>query len=234
MDTDLEMKCNRLTKHLLFALVTFSIGVAAVWTRIFVSGSIASVISIGDRTTGSWSSNVVLPVDDPASRADAQAIPEPQSNDFPYLTSYAFCLDYFECRVAALKLLPGFMGKSGRQTFYLSKPVRGDDRDYAFAYWKEDHSIIIFNLPLTGEINQEDLWWLSLKGRVDLKKDVVPKMLGNMGCCLVTKAWAEQRLKWCKSGYKLEVSEAKNIAQGGHAAITGSVGAARRRVQRNR
>lgn len=117
--------------------------------------------------------------------------------------------DGFDSEVAALKRLPSFMGKSGNQTFYISKPRHsefGQNGEVACAYWKEDHSIIVFNLPYSYGGTDDDLWWLSYKGRIDLTKDVVPHELLNMGCCLVTRSWADTVLRWCKRGYKLRVS----------------------------
>jgi hypothetical protein len=107
-----------------------------------------------------------------------------------------------------LRKLPVFMKKNGSQTFNISD-VNDHDGEYAYAFWKEENSIIVLNLPMYDEPTEADLYWLSGKAYRDLNKDVVSKELGNMGCCLVTKAWADQVVKLCKAGYKLKVTPDK-------------------------
>ena len=108
----------------------------------------------------------------------------------------------FEDVVLALKRLATFTGKKGTQTFRISK-VRYDEGEYAYAYWKQDNSIIILHFPFDGEPSESQLYWLSGKARIDLKNVVPTGKYENLGCCLVEKDWADKVLSWCKTGYKL-------------------------------
>jgi hypothetical protein len=110
----------------------------------------------------------------------------------------------FDDAVLALKRLIPFMDKKGEQTFLVSD-VRFDDGEYAYAYWKQDNSIIILHFPFYGEPNESELYWLSGKARIDLKNVVPTGKYENLGCCLVEKDWADKVLSWCKKGYKLKV-----------------------------
>ncbi len=110
--------------------------------------------------------------------------------------------------VDTLKRLAAFVGKKGVQTFYISN-IRdeGDNEgEYAYAYWKQDNSIIILDSPQDLEPSDSQLWWLSSKARIDLK-NIVPSEEYNksLGCCLVEKDWADEILGRCKAGYKLQV-----------------------------
>lgn len=111
----------------------------------------------------------------------------------------------FESVILLLKKIAAFEKNNGRQTFYISKVRFDDNRNYAYAYWQQDNSIIVLDSPAayTDEPSASELYWLSYNARIDLKKDVVPKELGNMGCCSVTKVWANEVLGWCRTGYKL-------------------------------
>lgn len=108
----------------------------------------------------------------------------------------------FEDVVLALKRLAVFTGKKGTQTFQISK-VRYDEGEYAYAYWKQDNSIITLHFPFDGEPSKSQLYWLGGKARIDLKNVVPTGKYENLGCCLVEKDWADKVLSWCKSGYKL-------------------------------
>jgi hypothetical protein len=50
--------------------------------------------------------------------------------------------------VATLKELVVREGKTKRNTLFISEVLQEDGREYSYAYWKEDKSIIILNLPL--------------------------------------------------------------------------------------
>lgn len=106
--------------------------------------------------------------------------------------------------VLALKRLIPFMDKKGEQTFLISN-VRFDDGEYAYAYWKQDNSIIVLHFPFDGEPRESELYWLSGKARIDLKNVVPTGKYENLGCCLVEKDWADKVLSWCKKGYRLKV-----------------------------
>lgn len=107
----------------------------------------------------------------------------------------------FESVVLTLKQLATFQNKRGIQTFYISNVIY-DEGEYAYAYWKQDKSIIILQ-SLCSEITESSLYWLSGKARIDLKKVVPTGKYGNLGCCLVEKEFADKVLAWCKVGYKL-------------------------------
>lgn len=112
----------------------------------------------------------------------------------------------FKGVVRTLKLLVAFKGKKGVQTFYISK-VMYDEGEFAYAYWKQDASIIILSDLYTFDEPPPEsfLDWLSDKGSFNLKTEVVPtgkyKSIGNWQ---VEKDWADKVLKWCKAGYELE------------------------------
>lgn len=133
-----------------------------------------------------------------------QFVPEPQVESKPQQLkpSPINRHENFEDVVVALKRLANFTNKKGEQTFYISK-VRYDEGEYAYAYWKQDNSIIILHFPFYGEPSESQLYWLSGKARIDLKNVVPTGKYENLGCCLVEKDWADKVLSWCKAGYKL-------------------------------
>jgi hypothetical protein len=104
--------------------------------------------------------------------------------------------------VATLKELVAREGKLRRNTFFIADVRREDGRDYSYAYWKEDKSIIILHLPLEKESASYE--WLYGKARVDLETDVVPTREDIGGSSfLVDRAWVNKILKQCANGFKL-------------------------------
>ena len=115
--------------------------------------------------------------------------------------------------VGTLKELVAREGKAKRNTFFIAA-VRGENgREYSYAYWKEDKSIIILHLPLEKESASYE--WLYGKARVDLETDVVPtqKDIGGSSF-LVDRAWVNKILKECAGGFKLSVVKPRGKPQG--------------------
>lgn len=117
--------------------------------------------------------------------------------------------------VATLKELIAREGKSKRNTIFISEVFQEDGREYSYAYWKEDKSIIILHLPLEKDSASYD--WLYGKARVDLELDVVPTQEDIGGSSfLVNRVWVNRILKKCVSGYRLVVktpSKARRVAE---------------------
>lgn len=110
--------------------------------------------------------------------------------------------------VATLKELAAREGRTRRNTFFIADVWREDGRDYSYAYWKEDKSIIILQLPLEKESASYD--WLYGKARVDLETDVVPTQEDIGGSSfLVDREWVNKILKECAGGFKLSVVKAR-------------------------
>jgi hypothetical protein len=198
------MNLTRLLRYLLFSVFTFVIGVSFIWVSAWIRSPVDSDVSSDSRQT---------PLSAPPSPLAEQEPKVESSMSKRELEDFQAKFN-FDSEVAALKLLPSFMGKSGFQTFYISKPQPSepqhtDGSSVAYAYWKEDHSIIILNLPMSEPPTEQDLWWLSFNARVDLEKHIVARERLNMGCCLVTRAWANAILRDCKRGYKLTVNSSK-------------------------
>ena len=108
--------------------------------------------------------------------------------------------------VATLKELVVREGKVRRNTFFIADVRREDGRDYSFAYWKEDKSIITLHLPLEKESASYE--WLYGKARVDLETDVVLRREDIGGSSfLVDRAWVNKILKECARGFKLSVAK---------------------------
>ena len=107
---------------------------------------------------------------------------------------------------ATLQKIVAFTHKKGVQTFFVSKVIHDEGRDFAYAYWPKDDSITILHLPLSPEPNESELYWLTMKARIELKNNIVPKgKYENLGCCLVEKPWVDEVLSRCKAGYKLKI-----------------------------
>ena len=114
--------------------------------------------------------------------------------------------DGFEQIVACLKKLPAFMGRAGKQTFYISAAKDSEFGRFAHAYWEEYDALIILKLPFFGEPdNVSQMYWLRDKAYIDLKQDVVPRMLVGTPLYKVPRAWADKTVRSCKAGYKLKV-----------------------------
>ena len=100
--------------------------------------------------------------------------------------------------VATLKELVAREGKAKKNTFFIAAVRREGGRDYSYAYWKEDKSIIILHLPLEKESASYE--WLYGKARVDLETDVVSTQEDIGGSSfLVDRAWVNknsERLCW--------------------------------------
>ncbi len=106
--------------------------------------------------------------------------------------------------IATLKELVAREGKVRRHTFFIADVRQEDGREYSYAYWKEDKSIIILHLPLEKEGASYE--WLYGKARVDLETDVVPTQEDIGGSSfLVDRAWVNKILKECAGGFKLSV-----------------------------
>ena len=106
--------------------------------------------------------------------------------------------------VATLKELVAREGKAERNTLLVSEILREEGREYSYAYWKEDKSIIILHLPLAKDSASYE--WLYGKARVDLETDIVPTQ-GEIGgsSFLVDRSWVDSILKKCARGYRLSV-----------------------------
>lgn len=111
--------------------------------------------------------------------------------------------------VATLEELVKRNGKFRHNTFNISNVKKDGEREFAYAYWKQDKSIIILHLPLERET--ADYYWLYSKARIDLLTDVVPteKDIG-VSSFLVDKPWVDSILRRCSKGYRLLVSKQKD------------------------
>ena len=110
---------------------------------------------------------------------------------------------------AKLPTLKGFLARYAKQrinTFYIAKARNDDGREYLYAYWKEDRSIL-----LLGHFNflgkNTDFGWLYNKARVDLRTDVVPTEEDIHGSTfLVDRPWVNRIIKACTTkGKKLVI-----------------------------
>jgi hypothetical protein len=111
----------------------------------------------------------------------------------------------FSSAVATLKGLIAREGKAKRNTILVSEVFREEGREYLYAYWKEDKSIIILHLPL--EKDSANYEWLYSKARVDLETDIVPTQEDIGGSSfLVDRPWVNRILKKCHSGYRLMIT----------------------------
>lgn len=117
--------------------------------------------------------------------------------------------------LGSLEKLVARKGRAKRNTFYISKTETGEcgGGEFARAYWVEDKSIIILNLPTDKE--HVDFYWLYYKARIDLVREVVPTgKYENLGCCLVEQDWADAVLDDCVSnGYKLVIVKTRGTAK---------------------
>lgn len=107
--------------------------------------------------------------------------------------------------VETLRELVRKNGKSRQNTFYISEVRKDKSREFAYAYWEQDKSIIILHLPLKKET--ANYFWLYSKARIDLLTDVVPteKDIGGSSF-LVDRAWVNSILRRCSKGYRLLIS----------------------------
>ena len=106
--------------------------------------------------------------------------------------------------VATLTELVAREGKAKRNTLFISEVLRESGREYSYAYWKEDKSIIILHLPL--EKRSASYEWLYSKARVDLETDIVPTPEDIGGSSfLVDRSWVDKILEKCAGGYRLSL-----------------------------
>lgn len=111
--------------------------------------------------------------------------------------------------VATLKELVKRNAKTRRNTFYISGVKKDGSREFAYAYWKQDKSIIILQLPLEKET--ADYYWLYSKARIDLLTGVVPTEEDIKGSSfLVDRPWVDKILQRCSDGYVLSVRKKPN------------------------
>ena len=87
----------------------------------------------------------------------------------------------------------------------------GQDDQFVRVYWPHDNSIMVLqinklecNSNLKIDEDNDQLEWLETKGRIDLKKDVVPT-LEDVGSStyLVDKPWVEALIADCKKNGKM-------------------------------
>ena len=184
--------------RLITIFIAFTLGVCAVWLWFFEAKkpNLESVV-IAEKP-------IIAPLVE-ATPQQIQSVTKPhiESKPKPIKPILIDQHENFEDVVLALKRLAAFTGKKGLQTFHISK-VRYGEGEYAYAYWKQDNSIIILHFPFYGEPSDSQLYWLSGKARIDLKNVVPTGKYENLGCCLVEKDWADKVLSWCKAGYKLK------------------------------
>lgn len=113
----------------------------------------------------------------------------------------------FPSIVGTIRALVKFKGRSKKQnTIYVSNISSEEGREFSYAYWKEDNSITILNLPLSVPLlkNTGDYYWLTMKARIDLKTDVVPTQEDIHGSSfLVDRPWVEKIKRRCLSGIRL-------------------------------
>jgi flagellar biosynthesis component FlhA len=122
----------------------------------------------------------------------AQGIPVRNYSNFPGI-------------IETLKELAKKNGKSKQNTFYISDVRKDGYREIAYAYWKQDNSVIILNLSLEKET--ANYYWLYSKARIDLSRDVVLTKDDIAGSSfLVDRVWAKKNLSRCEEGYKLLIS----------------------------
>ena len=174
--------------RLITTFLAFIVGVCAVWLWL----SKPENLSLENVTTAE--KTVTAPLVE-ATAEQTQFVSEPQIEPKPKQIKPIPIEQHenFEDVVLALKRLATFTGKKGVQTFQISK-VRYDEGEYAYAYWKQDNSIIILHFPFYGEPSESQLYWLSGKARIDLKNVVPTGKYENLGCCLVEKDWADKVL----------------------------------------
>lgn len=95
-----------------------------------------------------------------------------------------------------------------RATVYISDISKDGDREFAYAYWKEDNSITILNLPLALPLKKGsgEYFWLTSIARIDLDKDVVPTKADIGGSSfLVDRPWVEKIKSDCLKGVRLRL-----------------------------
>lgn len=117
--------------------------------------------------------------------------------------------DNFSGIVETLGELVNKSGKNLKNTFYISDVKNEEGREFAYAHWIQDKSIIILHLPLEKE--SADYYWLYSKARIDLLTDVVPTKEDIGGSSfLVDGPWVNSILQRCSRGYKLSVLKQKD------------------------
>lgn len=171
-------------------ILTFVIGVFSVWFWLYPENQ-NETVSIPTEQSQPTNSSVEIKSKEIESEPQKFIVETDIADDFYYNTEIKNTLEN----------LVAYKSISNRNTFYVS-PIQHENIDFVWAYWKEDKSIIILHLPIS---QNEDIEWLYYKYRIDLIKEVVPKELGNMGCCLVSKAWADGVLAKCRAGTKLKI-----------------------------
>lgn len=109
--------------------------------------------------------------------------------------------------VETMQTLAKFKGSSyKRNTIYISNVMDNGRGEFAYAYWKEDNSLTILNLPLILPLKKDSLEhdWLTTKARIDLRNGVVPTEEDIGGSSyLVDRPWVNKIKKLCRSGFRL-------------------------------
>ena len=117
--------------------------------------------------------------------------------------------EYPKIRETFRKLIE-FSGRAGStNTIFVSAISKEGNRAFAYAYWKEDNSIMILHLPLpTSRLDKfsSDYYWLTTKARIDLKQDVVESENDIAGSSfLVDRKWVTRIKRQCLNGVRLEI-----------------------------
>jgi hypothetical protein len=105
--------------------------------------------------------------------------------------------------------LKGFVARYAKQrinTFYIAQTKDDEGKEYLYAYWKEDRSILLLeHFNFLGK--NTDFEWLYNKARVDLRRDVVPTKEDIHGSTfLVDRPWVNRIINACtKKGKKLVI-----------------------------
>jgi len=117
--------------------------------------------------------------------------------------------EYPKIRETLHKLVE-FSGRAGKPNTILISAISNDgNREYAYAYWKEDNSITILQLPLSSsslEKNSPEYYWLTTKARINLTNDVVETEKEIAGSSfLVDRKWVEGIKRKCINGIRLQI-----------------------------
>jgi hypothetical protein len=116
--------------------------------------------------------------------------------------------EYPKIRETFRKLVE-YSGRAGStNTIFVSAISKDGNREFAYAYWKEDNSIIVLHLPLpTGlEKFSSDYYWLTTKARIDLEQYVVESENDIAGSSfLVDRQWVSRIKRQCLNGVRLKI-----------------------------
>lgn len=105
--------------------------------------------------------------------------------------------------LALLRLFVRRFGKERVNHVHLAPALNDDGREYFYACWDEDDSILLLNHFLTQVPDNPEpvLDWLHHKARIDLKSDVVETEEETAGSTyLVDRAWVDRILEACRTG----------------------------------